>query len=355
MSTPLDRRSLLTGGLAASAAAALGHRADAANATATVISTRPPLDGPVAIASGNGLRTVELAVERMRAGTDPADAIVEGVGLVEADPNDMSVGYGGLPNADGVVQLDASVMHGPTHRAGAVACIEGIMHPAQVALAVLKQTDHVMLVGEGATRFARELGFPVQDLLTERARKAWLRWRASLNPNDDYLDPDQQIHSDGEKEIPYTTGTIHCSAVDASGRLAGCTTTSGLSYKIPGRVGDSPIVGAGMYTDGEIGSAGATGRGEAVIQVCGAFNAVREMENGATPIEACLAVLKRIADRTTRPHLLDDKGRPNFDVVIYAVRKDGAYGSASMFGNRAFAICDARGARLERTAGLFER
>lgn len=348
MTLPIDRRAFL--GTAAAAAAGLASRSHAALDR----RDRPPA-GPVAIASGNGLRSVERAVERMGAGVDPADAIVEGVGIVEADPDDMSVGLGGLPNADGVVQLDASVMHGPSHRAGAVGCIEGTLHPAQVALAVLKQTDHVMLVGEGATRFARELGFPKVDLLTERARTAWLRWRANLNPNDDWLDADQQLHTEGEKEVPYTTGTIHCSGVDASGALAGCTTTSGLSYKIPGRVGDSPIVGAGMYTDGAVGSAGATGRGEAVIQVCGAFSAVRAMEDGATPTEACLSVLRRIADRTTRPHLLDAQGRPNFDVVVYALRKDGAYGAASMFGGRTFAVCDAEGARIERTAGLLER
>jgi N4-(beta-N-acetylglucosaminyl)-L-asparaginase len=310
---------------------------------------------PVAIASGNGLRTVALAVERMRANVDPLDAIVEGVGIVEADPSDQSVGLGGLPNAEGVVQLDASCMHGPTNRAGAVACIEGTLHPAQVALAVLKLTDHVLLVGAGATRFARELGFPEVDLLTPKSRADWLAWRANLNPNDDYLDADQQLGTSGQKEVPYTTGTLHCSGVDAAGNLAGCTTTSGLSWKIPGRVGDSPIVGAGMYTDGEVGSAGATGRGEAVIESCGAHAIVREMESGKTPTEACLAVLARIARRQKRPHLLGPDGRPNFDVVMYALRKDGVYGSASMYGDRQFAVCDEKGARLENCAGLFTR
>ncbi|MEZ5978043.1 MAG: N(4)-(beta-N-acetylglucosaminyl)-L-asparaginase [Planctomycetota bacterium] len=349
----IDRRRFLQASAATAAAVGLSPASFAR--TAPTGEHARPAGGPIAIASGNGLEAVRRAVQRMNEGVDPMDAIVEGVGIVEADPEDTSVGYGGLPNADGVVQLDSCVMHGPTHRAGSVGALEDTIHAAQVALAVLKQTDHVMLVGEGATRFARELGFPKVDMLTPRARAAWLRWRANLNPDDDYLDADQQIHSDGEKDVPYTTGTIHCSGLAANGDNAGVTTTSGLSYKIPGRVGDSPIIGAGNYCDGVVGSAGATGRGEAVIQVCGAFMAVREMEDGRSPTEACLAVLKRIADRTKRPHLLDAKGRPNFDVVMYALRKDGAFGSASMFGDRTFAVCDEKGARLEKCAGLFER
>lgn len=386
----LDRRRFLTVAGTAAAMSAIGSRA---------IQAQPRTDqadhagdahrGPAVIASANGVRTVAHAFERMTAsGIDPAAAVVEGVGIVEADPSDMSVGLGGLPNERGVVQLDSSVMHGPTHRAGAVAALENILHPAQVALRVLQTTDHCMLVGEGALEFARAHGFPEQNLLTERARRAWMKWKGNLTPADDWLDDDQIDWEDllknsgampeGDEQssafdldpydtqdappgwpagVPYVWGTIHCSAVTASGDLGSCTTTSGLSFKIPGRVGDSPIIGAGMYCDNAVGAAGATGRGEAVIESCGAFDAVREMDGGASPTEACLRVLKRIVDRSRRQRRLFEAGEPNFNVRMYAVRKDGAYGSASIRAGKAgspFAVCTAAGgARREHGPALY--
>lgn len=340
------------GGVGARATAKTGLSADAAPS------------GAVSISSGNGLPAVRRAVERINGGDDPVLGVVDGVGIVEADPNDMTVGYGGLPNERGVVQLDASVMHGPTHKAGSVACIEDIMHPAAVALKVLQTTDHVMLVGPGAYEFARAHGFPHEDLLTDRARRAWLRWKQSQSPNDDWLDPDQMDwDEDGQKigagtglePVPFTYGTIHCSAVNTDGDLSACTTTSGLSYKIPGRVGDSPIIGAGMYVDNEIGSAGATGRGEAVIQSCGSYAIVQAMGSGMEPTEACLHVLRTIVRNSKRQkRLMRDSERPNFNVVLYALRKDGAYGSAAMFPGAKFAVADDGGARLESCAALFD-
>ena len=326
------------------------------------------------IASGNGLGAVRRAFDAMSAGADPVDAVVQGVTLVEDDPNDNSVGLGGLPNEDGVVQLDASVMHGPTHKAGAVACLEGIRNPSQVALLVLKTTDHILLVGEGAKRFALRHGFKEENLLTDESRRAWLRWKASLSPNDDWLDPEQMdfevaaLHgrdltpgptaAAGRAPlgpVPWTTGTINCSAVNADGNLGSCTTTSGLSWKIPGRVGDSPIVGAGMYVDNAVGAAGATGRGEAVIANCGSFSIVREMENGRSPTEACLAVARRIADRCVLEHRnRDERGRPNFNVSLYAVRKDGAYGAACLLPGGTFAVHDGTEARVWACPSLFE-
>lgn len=324
----------------------------------------PP--GPVAISSGNGLETVRLAHNLLRQGADPLDAIVEGVRIVEDDPNDQTVGLGGFPNEEGIVELDASVMHGPMHRAGAVASLRNIKNPAAVAREVARRTDHCLLVGEGALKFALRMGFQEENLLTEASREAWLRWRASLNRDDDWLEEDEfdlPKQADEQKNaqrnasppIDFTYGTIHCSALTRQGGdLAGCTTTSGLSWKLPGRVGDSPIIGAGCYTDNAVGSAGATGRGEAVIQVCGAHTIVTRMEAGDHPTDACLYALKKIADRTRVKRLLDAQGRPNFNVVFYAVRKDGAYGSACMRKGAKFAIADSNGARLEECAHLYE-
>lgn len=322
--------------------------------------------GPCAIASANGLVALARALELLAAGTPLLDALVAGVKIVEDDPNDDSVGYGGLPNEEGVVELDASVMDGRLHRAGAVGALRNIRNPAAVALAVLRRTDHVMLVGDGALRFAKAVGFVEENLLTEHARTQWLRWKANLNRGDKWLDDDQQIRAEPGPQshrletgdvhggIRVTTGTVHCSGLDADGNLAAVTSTSGLAWKIPGRLGDSPIVGAGMYCDNAVGSAGATGRGEAVIQVCGAFSIVEHMAQGLSPTEACLAVLTRIADRTRERRLLDRTGRPAFHVILYALRKDGACGAASLWAGRRFAVHDGRTARLEPCAFLYD-
>src|SRR5918996_5778439 len=233
---------------------------------------------PIAISSPNGLRAVQKAFDLLMQGADTLDAIVEGVKIQELDPDDDSVGYGGLPNADGVVQLDAACMHGPAKRAGAVAALEGIKTPAEVAKLVLKYTDHVLLVGEGAKRFALSYGFKEEDLLTERSRQAWLKWRANLSADDDWLDVPET-----EQMVRRPTGTINCDVVTPAGDLSSVTTTSGLAWKIPGRVGDSPIIGAGQYCDNDVGAAGSTGRGEANIKVCGAFLAVEFMRRGMKP------------------------------------------------------------------------
>jgi len=321
---------------------------------------RPGRGGPIVISSGNGLAAVARAMEELAGGADPVDAVVAGVTLVEDDPNDMSVGYGGLPNADGVVQLDASVMHGPSHKAGAVAALENIRNPAQVALRVMRRTDHVLLVGAGALAFARLHGFKEEDLLTDKARAAWLKWKENLNKDDDWLDDDQHLEQDARAEraeqlgIPYHYGTIHCAALNAAGDLGACTTTSGLSYKIPGRVGDSPLVGAGMFVDNEVGAAGSTGRGEAVIQSCGAFQTVQHMADGLDPTQACLKTLKWIADHTRRRSLLTSAGRPNFNVSMYALRKDGQWGCASMLKGGSCAVHDGTEARRLPSTPLFE-
>ena len=326
---------------------------------------------PVVVASFNGLKAVELAVQRMRGGADPLDAIIAGVNLVEDDPKDMSVGYGGIPNEDGVVQLDACVMHGPTARAGAVAALEGIKNPSKVARAVMETTDHILLVGPAAKRFAEMNGFPVENLLTDKARKVWLYWKQNLSDKDKWLEPDlSKLDPDVQdffKEYgtsyfrdPRSHGTVHLSGVNGSGDLAGCTSTSGLFFKMPGRVGDSPLIGAGCFTDNAVGSAGSTGRGEANILISGAHLIVERMRAGRSPRDACLDALKRIAETTREKRLLDGQGRPGFPINFYAVNKAGAYAGASMWSTRLsgkpaqFAVADTQGARLENSAFLYD-
>jgi N4-(beta-N-acetylglucosaminyl)-L-asparaginase len=302
---------------------------------------------PVAVSSTNGLRAVQKAFDLLMQGADTLDAVVEGVKIQELDPNDNSVGYGGLPNADGVVQLDASCMHGPTKRAGAVGALEGIKTPSEVAKLVLKYTSHILLVGAGAKKFALQYGFREEELLTERSREEWLRWRANLNPDDDYLDVPE-----GERVSARPTGTINCNAVTPQGDISSVTTTSGLAFKIPGRVGDSPLIGAGQYTDNDVGAAGSTGRGESNIKVCGAFLTVEHMRRGMKPTDACLETLKRVV-KATEARLLDERGRPKFNLRFYAVNKRGDFGSASLYPGR-FAVHDGAEAKLMDAAYLYE-
>ena len=303
---------------------------------------------PVSIASANGLRAVQKAFDMLMQGADTLDSIIEGVKIQELDPNDDSVGYGGLPNAEGVVQLDASCMHGPTKRAGAVGALEGIKTPSEVAKLVLKYTTHVFLVGEGAKKFALSYGFKEEELLTEHSREAWLRWRANLSPNDNYLDVPDSDHL-----VVTKTGTINCDAVTPDGDLSTVTTTAGLAWKVPGRVGDSAIHGAGQYCDNSVGAAGSTGLGEANIKVCGGFLTVDNMRRGMKPTDACLETLKRVV-AMTEARLLDPQGKPKFDLVFYALNKRGEFGAASLYPNR-FAAHDGTEAKLRDTANLFTR
>jgi N4-(beta-N-acetylglucosaminyl)-L-asparaginase len=302
-----------------------------------------------AVASSNGIRGVEVALQLMTRGTDTLDAGVEGVKIQELDPKDNSVGYGGLPNEEGVVQLDASCTHGPSKRAGAVACLEGIKTPSEVARLVLKYTNHILLVGEGAKRFALSYGFQEENLLTPESRELWLRWRANRSATDDWVNADQRT-----PPMARPTGTINMNLVNEKGEISSVTTTSGLAWKIPGRSGDSPIVGAGQYTDGEVGAAGSTGLGEANIMVCGGFLTVEHMRQGMKPTDACLATLKRVVAMTP-PRLLGPSGRPTYQIQFYAVNKAGDYGCAGLYPTRYSACDDSNGARELDGAHLFER
>lgn len=349
MSDSLTRRRFLeSSGVAVAAAALSATDASATSFPAPAVLLRPPAK-PVAISSSNSLAPVTKAVELVMSGGDTLDAAVEGVKIQELDPTDTSVGYGGLPNEAGVVQLDASCMHGPTRRAGAVGALEGIKTPSEVAKLVLKYTNHILLVGEGAKRFALSYGFKEEDLLTPESRQAWLTWRANRGKDDDWLDTPA-----GESMVVgRPTGTINLNVVNPAGDISSVTTTSGLAWKIPGRVGDSPIIGAGQYTDNEIGAAGSTGRGESNIMVCGGFLTVEHMRRGMKPTDAALETLRRVVAMTP-PRLLDEQGRPRFGLNFYAVNKRGEYGSASLFPS-SYAVHDGNQAAKKDTAFLYQR
>jgi N4-(beta-N-acetylglucosaminyl)-L-asparaginase len=296
----------------------------------------------------------------MMQGDDVLDALVAGVNIVELDPEDTSVGYGGLPNADGIVQLDASCMHGPTKRAGAVGALEGVKTPANVAKAVMERTDHHLLVGKDAQTFARNLGFEIHaDLNTPRSRQAWLEWKQRTDPLH-YIKGDEAREAafrqvtldmirDGWVDEQHVYGTINCDGVNARGDVCGVTTTSGLAWKIPGRLGDSPILGAGLYVDGEVGAAGSTGRGEANLFSLASFLIVEEMRRGAHPKDAGMAALRRIRANTVK-RLLNSRGEPSFGINFYIVNRRGEHAGVTMYnasGKATFAVCDEKGPRLE--------
>lgn len=371
------RRDFLRTTSAGLGAAALGGVLTDSLAAAPAFRAGKRLARPVAVASANGIETVRHALATLEAGGDTLEAVIEGVNIVELDPEDMTVGYGGLPNEEGVVQLDSSVMHGPSRGAGAVAALEGVKTPSRVAVAVMRYTDHVLLVGEGAQRFARQMGFEIHDtLLTPQARERWLDWRSRMSERDDWLAPDDTGLGESEflrtlvpdeRRVELETGmldsadgvrpwgTINCCAVDPRGDISGVTTTSGLAWKIPGRVGDSPIIGAGLYVDNDVGAAGSTGRGEAVIKTCGSHTVVEVMRQGRSPTDACLEALRRIARWSeAQPRLRREDGRPNFNVNFYAVNKRGEIGGAALYPSR-FAVATEAGAEIRDSAALFDR
>jgi N4-(beta-N-acetylglucosaminyl)-L-asparaginase len=346
VSDSVTRRTFLGTAALAAAGSALPDRLSAAPPSSPWIG-RSRVSKFTAVSSVNGLLGIRVATDLMKRGVDTLDAAVEGVKIQELDPNDDSVGYGGLPNEEGVVQLDASCMHGPSKRAGAVAALEGIKTPSEVARLVLKYTDHILLVGEGAKRFALSYGFKEEDLLTSSSREKWLRWRANRGAKDDWVDVPENA-----PPMARPTGTINMNVVNDKGDISSITTTAGLAFKIPGRAGDSPIVGAGQYTDNEVGAAGSTGLGEANIMVCGGFLTVEHMRQGMKPTDACLASLKRLV-AMTRPGLLGPEGRPAFQIQFYAVNKAGDHGCAGLYPTK-YAACDeAGGARLLDGAYLY--
>jgi N4-(beta-N-acetylglucosaminyl)-L-asparaginase len=372
MSDKRSRREFVKAGGAATVAAAVPASAFEQAPTVLVRRATPP----VVISSGNGHRyrnggprtCVEEAWQRMVKGEDVLDALIAGVNIVELDPDEMYVGYGGLPNADGVVQLDSCCMHGPLKRAGGVAALEGVRTPSRVAKAVLDYTDHHLLVGAGAQTFARQTGFTIEDdLNTEKSRARWLEWKRRVDPGH-WLDPAKRsdaaeaarrsMVAGGLLSASHLWGTINCDGVGPKGAVCGVTTTSGLSFKIPGRVGDSPILGAGLWVDDAVGAAGSTGRGEANLYNLSSFFIVEEMRRGRSPRDAALEALRRVKANTVEKRLLDARGNPNFQLIFYAVNKKGEYAGVSMYAREGqeperFAVCTEKGPELIACEPLF--
>lgn len=325
---------------------------------------------PVVISAANGnawkdadgQTCVVKAFKMMTGGSDVLDALIAGVNILELEPDETSVGYGGLPNADGIVQLDSCVMHGPLKRAGGVACLEGVRTPSLVAKAVMEQTDHHLLVGKDAQQFARSVGFKIEeDLNTEKSRKLWLEWKRRTDPAH-YLDPKARaaaghragmaMVAEGLIDPDHYYGTINCNGVNAKGEICGVTTTSGLAWKIPGRVGDSPILGAGLYVDGAAGAAGSTGRGEANLFGLCSFLIVEEMRRGSSPKDAGMTALKRIVSNTIEKRLLNSRGQPNFNVTFYALNAQGDYAGVALYPTQ-YAVCTEEGPRTLPVEALF--
>ena len=376
MSSHLKRRDFLKTTAAATVAAPLISTetvtAFTQRSRPVVVSSANEARGPNGDVFRGGIACVSKAMDILRGGGDTLDAVVAGVNIVEDDPRDNSVGYGGLPNEEGDVELDSSVMHGPSRRAGAVASLRYIKNPSRVAKLVLERTDHILLVGEGALRFALKHGFKREDLLTEDSRKIWLKWKEEMSPNDAWgpspshpkPNPKTSVSKANlsREEIAFNqwaaeiierrpTGTINCLAVNAGGDISGVTTTSGLAWKIPGRVGDSPLIGCGLYVDNEVGAAGSTGRGEECIYINGAHTVVENMRRGMSPTDAAMDAIKRVAARYNSN--LDELRKIGLN--FYAVNKAGEYGGASLWKGGRFAVHDGREARLVDSVYLFER
>jgi N4-(beta-N-acetylglucosaminyl)-L-asparaginase len=370
MADTINRRDFMTAATGAGLLAAAAR--PLAGGSPTMITQSA--SRPVVVASGNGHRfrnggpktCVETAFEMMTKGTDVLDALIAGVNIVELDPEDTSVGYGGLPNADGVVQLDASLMHGPRKRAGAVGALEGVKTPSLVAKQVLERTDHHLIVGKDAQVFARNMGFEIlPDLNTARSRAAWLEWKKLTDPTRWIKDPvereaaERQVLLDmiarGLVDEQHVYGTINCNGVNAKGEVCGVTTTSGLAWKIPGRLGDSPILGAGLYVDGEVGAAGSTGRGEANLFGLCSYLVVEEMRRGKHPKDAGLEACRRIQANTIEPRLLNNRGLPNFNVNFYVLNRRGDFAGVALYspgGGGTYAVCDEKGPRVEKIEPL---
>ena len=366
-----------TASLAAAAPLSLAQAPAPQQAPAVMRTVRPVVISDYSgweFKNGGAENAVQRAFRLITEGQDVLDALIAGVNIPELDPLETGIGFGALPNANGVIELDASCMHGPKKRAGAVACLEGVRTPSLVAKAVMEYTDHHLLVGAGAQQFARNMGFTVEDdLNTDTSRRLWREWKRRvdpehwLDPNGNERKPKPRHEKDPGDEAAWQAramavgrsmvrdglipegsfwGTINCDGLGPNGDICGVTTTSGLAWKIPGRTGDSPILGAGLYVDNEVGAAGSTGRGEANLYNLSSFLIVESMRRGMSPKDAGMEALKRIKANTIESRLLNSKGNPNFNIRFFALNKQGQYAGVAMYraGETKFAVCTENGA-----------
>ena len=280
---------------------------------------------PIVLSTWNfGLKANEVAWDVLSKNGKSIDAVENGVKLVEADPSERSVGYGGRPDRDGFVTLDACIMD-HDQNIGSVACLQHIMHPISVARAVMEKTPHVMLVGEGALQFALKQGFKKENLLTAESEKEWKEWLKTSN-----YKPIVNIENHD---------TIGMIALDMHGNLSGACTTSGMAFKMHGRVGDSPIIGAGLFVDNEIGAATATGHGEEIIRIAGCHLVVELMRQGRTPEEACREAVERVFKK-------QQKRASEIQVGFIALNRAGQYGSYCLQKGFSYAVHNNSGNRL---------
>lgn len=291
------------------------------------------LDNPIVISTWDfGIAANAAAWNILKTNGRALDAVEKGVHVPEADPNNTTVGFGGAPDRDGKVTLDACIMD-EFGNCGSVAALENIVHPISVARLVMEKTPHVMLVGAGALQFAREQGFKEENLLTPKSEKAWKEWLKKSEYKPEINVENKSFRPDKLPGNKFNHDTIGMLALDAKGNLSGACTTSGMAYKMRGRVGDSPIIGAGLYVDNEIGGATSTGVGEEVIRNVGSFLVVELMRQGYSPEDACKEAVMRIIKK--KPDIAK-----NIQVGFLALNKQGKYGAYSIQKGFSFAVCD---------------
>ena len=314
-------------------------------------------NGVIVIASHNGKAAAAEAFNLLKRGNSALDACVDAATRVEDDPDELTVGYGGLPNAEGVVELDASVMDGATGRAGAIAGLRDVRHAAQVARRVMEVTNRVLIAGEGARQFAIGQGFPTEDMLTDTARTLWQAWLHERSDGDDYVLAANKPYGGNVKQwvsrrFNKTGGTVHFAALDGNGNLAAATSSSGHAFKIPGRVGDAAVIGAGIYVDNDAGTCGSLGHGEATMQRSTSYFAVENMLAGMNPAEAGMRALERLAEKAPAS-LRDANGRVLPNVQLYLLNRDGEFAGSCLWGTKQIAVTDESGTRLLDCASLY--